>query len=169
MSRECTNCGRVFQDKLSHCPFDGSLLVRSKEPRSDQYLGLALKGKYFIETKLGEGGMCDIYRAINLSDNRPCAVKILHRSLVGDEDFVKRFKTEFNTAGLIKHPNVVALLDSGETDDGVFYMVMEFVEGVTLKHAIQTQGAFELQRMNNIVKQICGALDVAHTQGIIHR
>lgn len=169
MTRECTNCGRSFQDKLSHCPFDGSLLVRSQEPRPDHYLGRDLDGKYFIEQKLGEGGMCDIYRAVGVSDNHPFAVKILHENLAADADSIKRFKNEVQTAGLIKHPNVVALLDSGETSDGVFYMVMEYVGGITLKQALKSQGRFRLPRLNNIVKQICSALDAAHAQGVIHR
>jgi eukaryotic-like serine/threonine-protein kinase len=167
--RECASCHRSFQDKLSHCPYDGSPLVRSSEPHQDDHLGRTLDDKYRIEARLGMGGMCDIYHATNLSTGTPCAVKVLHSDLASDEASIRQFKHEVYTASLIEHPNVVALLDSGETGEGVFYMVMELIEGTTLKQVIQRDGPFELPRLSNIVKQIGDALDVAHTQGIIHR
>jgi eukaryotic-like serine/threonine-protein kinase len=167
--RECTSCYRSFQDKLSHCPYDGSPLVRSSEPRSDHHLGLELGGKYRIESRLGEGGMCNIYRAASLPDGKVYAVKILHSYLSSDEVSVKRFKHEIYTASRINHPNVVSQIDSGETQDGIHYMVMELLEGTTLKQAIHQQGPFELARINHIVRQISDALDAAHAQGIIHR
>ncbi|MEW6730279.1 MAG: serine/threonine-protein kinase [Acidobacteriota bacterium] len=169
MAKECTSCHRSFKDKLSHCPYDGAPLVRSFIPSKDPYLGLWLENKYHIEAKLGEGGMCDIYRARIIANGQPCAVKILHRTLASDGPSVKRFKHEMRAASLIKHPNVVDLIDSGETDDGIVYMVMELLEGITLKQVIQREGGFAIERIHGIIKQICEALEAAHSQGVIHR
>jgi eukaryotic-like serine/threonine-protein kinase len=169
MARECTSCHRTFQDKLSHCPYDGAPLVRSSEPVEDEYLGLELDGKVRLDQKLGEGGMCDIYKATIIASNQPCAVKILHKNLIEDKASIKRFKNEVRTASMLKHPNIVNLIDSGETSDGIIYMVMELLNGVTLKQMLHHHGPFSVERMNNIVKQICDALTTAHAIGIIHR
>src|SRR5438128_12470895 len=126
---------------MSHCPFDGSPLVRSTEPGEDPYLEKVLHGKYRIEAKLGEGGMCNIYRATTLATAEPCAIKILRSDLAGDSSSIWRFKNEIQAASIIDHPNIVKFIDANEEDDdNGIYMVMELLDGVTLKQEIHRLG-----------------------------
>lgn len=169
MSKECQQCHRSFLDKVTSCPYDGSLLINSPEPSADPFLGLTLDNKYQIKSKIGEGSICNIYRANILETGKFCAIKILRPNVVKDDAAVTRFKYEVRAAHRVQHNNVVELLDANILGTGPMYMVMELLEGVTLKQELQKTGPFNLERLSNIVKQICDGLDAAHNKGIIHR
>lgn len=165
---ECSTCHRTFKNRLSHCPYDGTPLSRDTSADDDKYIGKTLDGKYLIISKIGEGGMCNVYHGRILADSRPCAVKILHSDLKADQASVHRFQQEMRAARLIKHQNVVDVYECGETEDGTIYMVMELLTGATLKAVLQS-GPIPLNRVSAILRQICAALEAAHSRGIIHR
>ncbi len=169
MSKECQQCHRSFLDKVANCPYDGSLLIDSLEPSTDPFLDLILDNKYQIKSKLGEGSICNIYRASLLETGHLCAIKTLRPNVLKDEAAVNRFKYEVRAAHRVQHRNVVELLDANILGTGPMYMVMELLEGVTLKQELQKTGPLNLERLQNIVKQICEGLDAAHNKGIIHR
>lgn len=169
MAKECRQCHRSFLDKVSHCPYDGSILVHNPEPETDHFIDLILDNKYQIKSKIGEGSICNIYRAIILETHQLCAIKVLRPILVKDEASVTRFKYEVRAAHRVQHPNVVTLLDANILGTGPMYMVMELLEGVTLKQELQKSGPLALERVQNIVRQICDGLEAAHTKGIVHR
>ncbi|MBL8151599.1 MAG: serine/threonine protein kinase [Blastocatellia bacterium] len=169
MALECPVCLRIFHNNPSHCPYDGTPLENYSVDDEQHYIGHTLDEKYCIEQKIGSGGTCVVFRAFDLVNEKPSAVKILRSNLIDDIAAVKRFRKEVEAAKLIKHPNIVDIYDFGETPMGAIYIVMELLEGITLKQFLQTQGPFGLTRMNSMVSQICGALEAAHSKGLIHR
>ncbi len=127
----------------------------------------ALAGRYRIEGELGQGGMATVYLAEDLKHRRRVAVKVLHPELaaaVGSE----RFLREIEVAARLQHPNILGLLDSGQAD-GVFYYVMPFVEGETLRHRLVRSGELPLQDAVRFMAEIADALSVAHRAGVVHR
>ena len=130
--------------------------------------GLRLGGRYQVETRLGGGGMAIVYKAKDLILNRQVAVKVLRSQYGTDEDFVNRFRREAQAVASLSHPNVVGVYDVGQEGD-THYMVMEYVEGPTLKEMIVQRGALPVEEAIRIAQQICDALDHAHQNQIIHR
>jgi serine/threonine protein kinase len=135
---------------------------------SDPLLGSTIAGKYRIDTKLGAGGMGAVYRATRLLIGDVVAVKILH-SEQRDPTAPERFRREAQAAARLKHPNAVNIYDFGITDDGLQYLVMELVEGESLRRIIKQQGPVTPSASVEIANQICAALDEAHRHSIIHR
>ncbi|WXR61667.1 Stk1 family PASTA domain-containing Ser/Thr kinase [Peptostreptococcaceae bacterium AGR-M142] len=127
-----------------------------------------LKNRYEILEKIGEGGTSKIYKAKCKLLNRYVAIKILKDEFLEDEEFLKNFKNESKSAASISHPNIVNIYDVGE-EDNIHFIVMEYVEGVTLKEYIKKEGKIELEKALDIIKQIALALDKAHKSSIIHR
>jgi serine/threonine-protein kinase len=127
-----------------------------------------LKNRYEILEKIGEGGTSKIYKAKCKLLNRYVAIKILKDEFLEDEEFLKNFKNESKSAASISHPNIVNIYDVGE-EENLHFIVMEYVEGVTLKEYIKKEGKIELEKALNIIKQIALALDKAHKSSIIHR
>ncbi len=126
-----------------------------------------LNERYKILNKLGEGGMAEVYEAMDLLLERKVAVKILRSEHVSDKNFVKKFHQEARAVARISHPNVVNIFDIGQ-DGKNHYLVMEKVEGTNLKDIIKQRGKLSLTEALDIVQQICSALAVAHKNGIIH-
>ena len=135
---------------------------------ADRHIGRVLGGKYQLIAKLGEGGMGAVYRAQHTLVDRIVAVKILHSHLTENETFLQRFHQEARVSSRISHPSAVTLWDFG-IEDGMPYLVLEYVEGRTLKDIIATQGAITPERTLEILRQVCGALGAAHALGIVHR
>jgi len=131
-------------------------------------LGVVLGGRYEILEKLGAGGMAVVYRAVDTLLQRPVTVKVLRSELAGDEAVVKRFRREAQSAASLSHPNVVGVYDVGRQDD-VHYIVMEYVEGKSLKDIIAERGPLPAEEALRIARQICEALRHAHGHHIIHR
>ncbi len=163
----CTTCEKSYEQG-ERCPIDGTKLVRLKRA-VDAFLGRELDGRYTVIEKLGQGGMGAVYRAEQHSVGRAVAIKVVNTALVSDPEVVKRFLREAKIASKLAHPNAVAVLDFGQTDDGVFYLVMELVSGRTLDAVIKSERILPLERTVRIGMQICDALDGAHALSIIHR
>jgi eukaryotic-like serine/threonine-protein kinase len=132
-------------------------------------VGKTLQGKYLIEELLGSGGMCDVYRATHIHMGKQVALKILKPQLAVDPAISRRFEQEARAASRIHHPNAINVMDYGIGEGNTPFIVMEYVNGVTLGELIRRHGALSLDRAGNILRQICGALDDAHRVGVIHR
>ncbi|MDQ6420826.1 Stk1 family PASTA domain-containing Ser/Thr kinase [Paenibacillus sp. LHD-117] len=131
-------------------------------------IGHDLAGRYEILTRVGGGGMALVYKAHDVLLNRKVAVKVLRQQFVGDEEFIRRFRREAQSAAALSHPNVVSIYDVGQEDD-IHYIVMEYVEGNNLNEIIQERAPLQTDEAIRIAVQICDALDHAHQNHIIHR
>jgi len=131
-------------------------------------VGTVLGNRYSILSEIGSGGMARVYKAQDRYLQRHVAVKILKEECKHDVDFLKRFEKEAQAAASLTHPNIVQIYDVG-TDNGNYYIVMELVEGITLKEYIRKVGALDWKEAVSIAIQICSALSKAHSRGIVHR
>ena len=130
--------------------------------------GQLIDNRYKIIRSIGEGGMANVYLAYDTILEREVAVKILRGDLADDEKFVRRFQREANAASSLKHPNIVEMYDVGE-DDGKYFIVMEYINGKTLKSLVKKRGALTLSEVNDIMLQLTSAVACAHDSYIIHR
>lgn len=131
-------------------------------------IGTILAGRYQIESQIGEGAMGVVYKARHLKVGRPFAVKLIHSRLLVDPKIAVRFDREAELAGRLHHPNVIGVIDVGETPDGVHYMVMEFAEGRSLEAAL-VEAPMTPERVIALTGQILDGLYHAHQAGLIHR
>ncbi|CAH1207305.1 Serine/threonine-protein kinase PrkC [Paenibacillus plantiphilus] len=131
-------------------------------------IGHELGGRYEIITRIGGGGMALVYKAHDVLLNRNVAVKILRQQFVHDEEFIRRFRREAQSAAALSHPNVVSIYDVGQEED-THYIVMEYVEGNNLNEIIQERAPLQTEEAVRISLQICDALEHAHHNQIIHR
>jgi serine/threonine-protein kinase len=134
----------------------------------DERRGTIFASRYRLERKLGSGGMADVWLAEDQELGRKVAIKILHERYASDTQFVERFRREATHAAGLSHPNVVSIYDRGETD-GSYFIVMEYVEGRTLKELIVTRGPCPVPVAISYVRQVLAALRYAHRNGIVHR
>jgi serine/threonine protein kinase len=142
-----------------------------RQPASEPHnplVGRILSGRYFIERVIGEGGMGAVYQAEHTHMHKRLAVKVLHPAMSRLPEVVARFEREALAAAHIEHPNVAAATDFGKLDDGSFFLVLEYVEGKSLRDAI-APGPMELGRAFHVTRQISSALARAHALGIVHR
>ncbi len=130
--------------------------------------GTMLSGRYDIIGRIGTGGMADVYKAMDRVLNRYVAVKVLKREFREDETFVQKFRTEAQSAAGLSHANIVSVYDVGE-DRGLYYIVMELVEGITLKDYIKKKGRLSPKETISIAIQVCSGIEAAHNSKIIHR
>lgn len=130
--------------------------------------GQKINDRYEIVRTIGEGGMANVYLAFDLILKRNVAVKILRGDLASDEKFVRRFQREAISASSLSHPNIVEVYDVGE-EDGKYYIVMEYVDGKTLKNLIKKRGALTIPEVIDIMSQLTSAILCAHQNYIIHR
>lgn len=130
--------------------------------------GELIDNRYKIVKSIGEGGMANVYLAWDTILEREVAVKILRGDLAGDEKFVRRFQREAISASSLSHPNIVEMYDVGE-DDGKYFIVMEYIDGRTLKSLIKKRGALTLPEVRDIMLQLTSAIACAHESYIIHR
>jgi serine/threonine-protein kinase len=131
--------------------------------------GQVVVGRYRIVRQLGRGGMGAVYEAIQLSMNRPVAMKLIHPTLAEDEELVQRFHREMQVTSSIVHPNTVSVLDFGATETGQLFLVMELLDGRSLAAVLRDEGALPVERIVHIGKQVLRALAAAHHEGIVHR
>ena len=163
--KKCPKCGTEYTDTTTLCPSDGVAL----ETTSDARLGQTLAGKYRLEERLNEGGMGTVYRGTHVLMDKTVAVKVLRPSLAADEKIVARFSREARAASRISHPHALSVTDFGESEDGVVFIVMEYLSGSTLKEIIRHEGPMPLSRVGEILRQVGSALEAAHEQGVVHR
>jgi len=161
----CPKCGAEYPDTTTLCPSDGIAL----ETSSDELLGQTLAGKYRIDEKLSEGGMGAVYKGTHVLMDKTVAIKVLRPSLAADEKIVARFSREARAASRISHPHAISVTDFGEDENGIVFLVMEYLDGETLKNLIRREGPMPLTRVVDIIKQVGQALDAAHQQGVVHR
>lgn len=131
-------------------------------------IGKRVSGRYKLLEVIGDGGMAIVYRAKDLILDRDVAVKVLRSEFNKDEDFIRRFKREAESATSLDHPNIVSIYDVGE-DEEIYFIVMEYVQGKTLKQYIKEHGKISVEESLHIMKQIVSGMAVAHDHGIIHR
>ena len=163
--KKCPKCGVEYPDANTLCPADGIAL----ETTDDSLIGATLADKYRIDERLNEGGMGTVYRATHVLMEKTVAIKVLRPSLAADEKIVARFSREARAASRISHPNALSVTDFGEDDNGVVFLVMEFLSGRTLKQLIRDEGPLPLERVVEILRQVGDALNAAHQQGVVHR
>ncbi len=130
--------------------------------------GVVLAGRYEVQERIGLGGMAEVYKGKDLKLNRFIAIKILRKEYREDESFVRKFQREAQAAAGLMHPNVVNVYDVGE-DRGLYFMVMELVEGITLKEYIEKKGVLSANETISIAIQIASGIQAAHQKHIIHR
>src|SRR5450432_1299443 len=167
--RECPRCETCYEDDVVVCPED------STNTKHTLPGGRLLSSRYLLEKRLGRGAMGQVYLAQdqNLMTRR-VAVKTVRPDILSDEDLqegeaIARFEREARSAASIQHPNVVDVTDFGQSPDGVFFLVMEYVEGESLYQLLRREGTLSLQRTAAIMQQVVAGVDAAHEAGILHR
>jgi serine/threonine-protein kinase len=166
IAKVCPQCGVEYDTASRFCPNDGTPL--RPKGSADPFVGRVLAERYHMLKRLGEGGMGTVYLAEHVKMNRQCAVKVMNGALLSDSDSAQRFAREASNAARIIHPNVAAVFDYGETD-GVVYLVMEYVEGVSLTRLLERETTLQPARAVDIAHQVAEALVAAHELGIVHR
>lgn len=195
MSTRCPTCGTIYADDAKFCTKDGGRLLphgtgstpaappdRSTTPRLGQasvpgkapinhsnMAGQVLDGRYAIVKKVGEGGMSFVYLAHDVSTNQRYAIKILSPALSKDENSMARLRREASLGIRLAHPNVCNIVRLGETEDGLVYVVMPYVEGEILADRNHRMGVIPLEQTVEFVVQMCEGLNVAHELKIVHR
>ncbi|MGH2679051.1 MAG: Stk1 family PASTA domain-containing Ser/Thr kinase [Actinomycetota bacterium] len=158
--------------RSSASPREESTIARSTTQPAPPHGGgqpfVTLDGRYHMVERIAAGGMGEVFRAHDAVLAREVAVKVLHRSLAGDPAFVDRFRREARAAAGLAHPNIVAVYDWGAVD-GVYYMVMEYVRGPSVRHLLNEQGRMEPTQAAEILRQSLLALGHAHHEGFVHR
>jgi serine/threonine protein kinase len=169
---QCPRCARQFPDDVHVCPDDLTPL-RADETIADvpidPLIGRVFDGKYRLDERLGGGGMGTVYRATHLLIERAVAVKVLSQRFVGDETAQQRFRREARASGRMQHTNAVMVNDFGATEDGWLYIVMELLEGQTLRDLLAREAPLDPARAVSFMLQACAAVGAAHDAGLIHR
>jgi serine/threonine protein kinase/ribosomal protein L37E len=167
--RECPRCETCYDDDVVVCPQD---TANTKHTLPGTTL---LSQRYLLEKRLGRGAMGQVYlaRDQNLVTRR-VAVKTVRPDILSDEDLqegeaIARFEREARAAASIRHPNVVDVTDFGKSPEGIFFLVMEYVEGETLYQLLRREGTLNIQRTAALLRQIVAGVDAAHDEGILHR
>jgi serine/threonine-protein kinase len=167
--KECPKCESCYPDDVNFCPLDQAQ-TRLSLPGSQ-----LLSNRYFLEKRLGRGAMGQVYLAIDKNlGTRRVAVKTVRQDVLNSDDLqegeaIARFEREAMAAASIHHPHIVDVTDFGESADGVFYLVMEYVEGETLHQLLRREGTLPLKRAVVILRQIADGVEAAHEAGILHR
>jgi eukaryotic-like serine/threonine-protein kinase len=165
-TRTCPLCGDEYDESTAFCAKDGTRLVtRGKGP---ELIGRVIADRYRIVSRLGEGGMGQVFLAEHIRMKRKSAIKIMRPALVGDVEALQRFTREAEHASQISHPNVAAIYDFGETDDGVVYLAMEYIDGEPLSRKLDRE-ALHPDVAADILGQVADALQAAHDMEILHR
>ena len=167
--KECPKCEVCYEDNVDYCPLDQT------QTRLSLPGGRLLANRYLLEKRIGRGAMGQVYLAndTNLGTRR-VAVKTVRQDILSNEDLaegeaIARFEREAMAAASIRHPHVVDVTDFGESADGVFFLVMEYVEGETLHRLLRREGTLPVKRAVNLLRQIADGVEAAHEAGILHR
>ena len=137
--------------------------------REDPLVGTLLAGSYRIDRMLGQGGMGRVYAGTDVRLERPVAIKVLLPQADGDDTATERFQREARAVAALAHQNIVTIYDVGDLGEGRSYLVMEFLDGLSIQHQLAARGAFDPAGVASVIGQIARALGAAHDQGLIHR
>lgn len=159
----CPTCSRRLDSGARFCPYDGIELP------SHEGMGALVGGRYRLLGELGVGAMGTVYRGWQRDAGHPVAIKVLHPELAGNHELRARFRREGRAVARLSHPNIVALHDTGVSEDLGPYLVMEYVDGVPLDESSACGGPMAVRRVLGIAKQVASALEHAHQAGIVHR
>src|SRR6185503_18837669 len=167
--RECPKCESCFEDDVEVCPSDE---VKTKQTLPGSRL---LSSRYLLEKRLGRGAMGQVYLAQDQNlVTRRVAIKTVRPDILNDEmlqegEAIARFEREVRAAASIRHPNVVDVTDFGKSPEGVFFLVMEYVDGESLYQLLRREGTLDVQRTMTILGQVVAGVEAAHDAGILHR
>src|SRR4051794_38456478 len=167
--RECPKCELCFGDDVGVCPYDQSTTKIALEGPQ------LLAQRYLLERRLGRGAMGQVYLAADKKfSTRRVAVKTVRPDILSSDNLaegeaIARFEREAQAAASIQHPNCVSVTDFGETPEGVFFLVMEYVEGETLHRLLRREGTLPVKRAVSLLRQIADGVEAAHALGILHR
>src|SRR5262245_13946891 len=152
-------------------PPGGAAPTSSAKNEPDPLIGRIINGRFKIVSVIARGGMGKVYKAEQTPLGRICALKVLSPKYEGDRDpeFHKRFFLEAATAAKLTHPNTVTIFDYGQSDDDIYYIAMEYIEGRTLHRVLRDEGPMPESRVAHIAAQICRSLREAHSLGVVHR
>src|SRR3954466_3744081 len=169
----CPTCGQDFADEVRVCPEDGASLQAdatiAMDIPEDPLVGLTLDEKYRLDSRIGTGGMGTVYHATHLLIDRPVAIKVLNPRYVEDEAAQTRFRREARAAGRLQHTNAVTVTDFGSTSEGLVYIVMELLEGRTLRDVLAREAPLDTARAVSMMLQVSAAAGAAPDAGVIHR
>jgi len=163
----CPQCGTRYEADHMFCFLDGAALIQAQN--STDLVGSIIADRYRVVSKIGDGGMGQVYLAEHVRMKRRCAVKIMRPQLMSDPVAVVRFNREAENASQISHPNVCAVYDFGETPSGLIYLAMEFIDGDSLAKVLAEEKVLSPIRAADVISQTADALSAAHGLGILHR
>jgi len=159
---ECPQCGACYDSGAGPCPQEGATPVPMRLPR-------VLAGRYRVERRRGRGGMGTVYEATDTALERRVAVKVIHDSLVGSVEAAERFRREARATASFAHPNVVTVYDFGSIAETRAFLVMELLEGTTLREELRAQKRLAPPRVVEIMRGVCAAVHAAHRRQLVHR
>ncbi|MBK8479628.1 MAG: serine/threonine protein kinase [Proteobacteria bacterium] len=161
----CEHCEELHEDGQSICPVTGKIF----QPERLFPPGTVLEGKYRLECALGAGGMGAVFRAVHTMLNKPVAIKLTLPELAQQRELMTRMVREARAASATGHPNIAAVTDMGWTETGGLFLVMEYLDGPTLRELIAREGRLPLRRAAELVCQVLAGLGAVHQRGIVHR
>jgi DNA-binding NarL/FixJ family response regulator len=164
--RICEQCLSVYSLESDFCPIDGTALA---DEETGKWIGTTLDGKYELLSFLGKGGGASVFKGHHRFLNQNVAIKIIHGEHSTDFTMLQRFRREAEISSRLNHPNIVQVYDFGIVDSGTPYLVMEFLEGISLAAHLKSFGKMTCSEILSVFWQICCALECAHQSGLIHR
>jgi tRNA A-37 threonylcarbamoyl transferase component Bud32 len=159
---ECPTCGTCYDTGTTRCDKESTALMLVATPRM-------LAGRYRLEKRLGHGGMGKVYRATDMSLSREVAVKMIRDEFFADRKAIEKFRQESQVTGSFAHPNVVTVYDFGVEAGQRVFLVMELLQGITLRQELRTKKRLDAVRTLELFEGICAGVEAAHAQGLIHR
>jgi tRNA A-37 threonylcarbamoyl transferase component Bud32 len=159
---ECPTCGTCYDTGTTRCDKEGTALTLVATPRM-------LAGRYRLDKRLGHGGMGKVYRATDMSLNRDVAVKMIRDEFFADRRSIEKFRQESQVTGSLAHPNVVTVYDFGVEAGQRVFLVMELLEGITLRQEFRAKKRLDTARTLELFEGICAGVGAAHARGLIHR
>jgi serine/threonine protein kinase/class 3 adenylate cyclase len=163
----CPLCRRHQRGPSTVCPVDGHRLLVQAAPLPEK--GNVIEGRFVLLESIGQGGMAEVFRALDGLHRKECAVKLMRTAYAGDEKSIRQFFAEARTVRRLRHPNIVRIVGFGCTVDGHPFMAMELLRGWSLASVLKTHGALPPDRAVQILVQLMDALEAAHRHGVIHR
>ncbi len=164
--KSCPECYAEYEDSQEKCPGDDTLL---RTIEKDPLVGTRLAERYEVVAVVGRGGMGVVYKVRQEYMDRFMAIKMLHSHMVADSEAVKRFFREAKTVSQVRHHHIVTLYDFGMSKLGQPYLVMDYLEGTSLKNILKEDGPISVERAASIYSQVCDALSSAHAVNLVHR